>query len=159
MNPSDLADSGSRLASLEGSKRPREAELRRAVASSYSACVHALCLTVANLMIGATRDARDTEAWLQAYKAIEHGRARAICSNQEKMRRFPKEIRRFAEFFVYLQRKRFQAEYDPIVKLYRYEILTDAKEAKKVIRDFMKAPRKDRLDFVALIVFPERKKI
>ena len=159
MNPSDLADSGSRLASLDGSKRPREADLRRAVTSSYSACVHALCLTVANLMIGATRAARDTDAWFQAYKAMEHGRARAICSNQEKMRRFPKEIRRFAEYFVYLQRKRFQAEYDPVVKLYRSEILADAREAKKVIRDFMKAPRKDRLDFMALIVFPERKKI
>ena len=86
MNPSDLADSGSRLASLDVSKRPREADLRRAVTSSYSACVHALCLTVANLMIGATRAARDTEAWLQAYKAMEHGRARAICSNKELLR-------------------------------------------------------------------------
>ena len=102
MNPSDLADSGSRLASIDVSKRPREGDLRRAVTSSYSACVHAICLTVADLMIGATRAARDTEAWIQAYKAMEHGRARAICSNQEKMRRFPKEIRRFAEYFFYL---------------------------------------------------------
>ena len=45
------------------------------------------------------------------------------------------------------------------MKLYRSEVLADAWDAKKVIRDFMKAPRKDRLDFVALIVFPERKKI
>ena len=84
MNPSDLADSGSRTASLEVSKRPREADLRRAVASSYSACVHALCLIVADLMIGATCAARDAEAWIQACKAMEHGRARTICSNQEK---------------------------------------------------------------------------
>ena len=159
MNPQDLADSGSRTASIDVSKRPREADLRRAVTSNYSACVHTICLTVADLMIGATRAARDTEAWVQAYKAMEHGRARAICSNKEKMRRFPKEIRRFAAYFVYLQKKRFQAEYDPVVKLYRSEVLADAWEAKKVIRDFMKAPRKDRLDFVALIVFPERKKI
>ena len=66
MNPSDLADSGSRLASLDVSKRPRKADLRRAVASSYSACVHALCRTVADLMIGSTRAARDTETWLLA---------------------------------------------------------------------------------------------
>ena len=75
------------------------------------------------------------------------------------MKRFPIEIRRFAEHFVHAQRKRFQAEYDPFVRLYRYEVLADAEDAKDEIWNFMKAPRKDRLDFVALIVFPQRKKI
>ena len=41
----------------------------------------------------------------------------------------------------------------------RYEVLADGRDSKNVIGNFMKAPRKDRLDFAAMIVFPERKKI
>ena len=109
MNPLELADSGSRLASIDVSKWPREADLGRAVASNYSACVHALCQTIADIMIGATRASRDTEARIPACKAMEHGRARAICSNQERVKRFPiGEIRHFAAYFVYAQKNAFK---------------------------------------------------
>ena len=158
MNPLDLPDSAMRQAKSGPSKRPRQADLRRAVSTTYYAYVHAVCRTVADLFIGATAEARSRPEWIQAYKSVEHGRLRSICSNQELMRRFSPAIREFARLLLIAMNKRLLADYDPYASFYRYEVIEDAKTAKDVIRDFMKAPRKERLAFVTLIVLPERKK-
>lgn len=158
MNPLDLTDNAMRNAKSGPSKRPRQADLRRAVGAVYYACVHAVCRTVADLLIGATAEARSKPEWIQAYKSVEHGRLRSICSNQELMRRFSPTIQEFAKLLLNAMNKRLQADYDPYAYFYRYEVIEDAEVAKRIIRDFMNAPRKERLAFVTLIVFPERKK-
>lgn len=158
MNPLDLTDSAMRHAKSGPSKRPRQADLRRAVGAVYYACVHAVCRTVADLLIGATAEARSRPERIQAYKSVEHGRLRSICSNQEQMRRFSPAIRAFAKFLLNAMNKRLLADYHPYAYFYRYEVIEDAEVAKRVIRDFMNSPRKERLAFVTLIVLPERKK-
>lgn len=158
MNHLDLIDSAMRMAKSGPSKRPRQADLRRAVSTTYYAFVHAVCRTVADLFIGATAEARSRPEWIQAYKSVEHGRLRSICSNQELMRRFSLAIREFAELLIIAMNKRLLADYHPYASFYRYEVIDDAKMAKRVIQNFMKAPRKERLAFVTLIVLPERKK-
>ena len=159
MNPLDLTDSAIRHAKSGPSKRPRQADLRRAVGAIYFACLHAVCKTLADLLIGATSEARSSMEWIQAYKSVEHGRSRSICSNQEKMKRFSPAIQEFARLLLIAMNMRLQADYDPYATFYRYEVIIAAEEAKRVIRDFMNAPRrKERLAFVTLIVLPERKK-
>ena len=157
MNFLDLIDSAMWLAKSGPSKRPRQANLRRAVGAVYYACVHAVCRTVADLLIGATADARSRPEWIRAYKSVEHRRLRSICSNQELMSRFSPAIQVFAKFILIVMNKRLLADYDPYASFYRNEVITDAMQAKRVIRDFMNAPRKERLAFVSLIIFPERK--
>ena len=154
----DLIDSAMRQAKSGPSKRPRQANLRRAVSTTYYAYVHAVCRTVADIFIGATAEARSRPEWIQAYKSVEHGRLRSIFSNQEKMRRFSPTIRKFAAYLVIAMNKRLLADYDPYVSFYLYEVIEDAKMAKRAIQEFMKSPRKERLAFVTLIVLPERKK-
>lgn len=158
MKPLDYADSALRQAKMGGSKRPRQADLHRAVGSIYFAYVHAVRQTIADLLIGATAEARSSPEWMQAYKSMEHGRARSICSNQEKMRRFSPAIREYAKMLVIAMNKRLQAGNDPYASFYRNEAITDAKLAKRVIRDFMNAPRKERLAFATLTALPERNK-
>ena len=154
----DLIDSAMRQAKSGPSKKLRQANLRRAVSTTYYANVHAVCRTVADLFVGATAEARSRSEWIQAYKSVEHGRLRSICSNPEKMRRYSPAIREFAALLLIAMNKRLLADCDPYTKFYRYEVMYDAKEAKRVIQNFIKAPRKERLAFVTLIVLPERKK-
>ena len=73
------------------------------------------------------------------------------------MREFPEEIREFAKGLVRALRNRIRAHYDPWTRFYRHGVVEDAKEAERLIRNFMKAPRKDRLAFVTLLALPERK--
>ena len=96
--------------------------------------------------------------WIQAYKSVELGRLRSICSNQEKMKRFSPAILEFARLHLIAMNKRLPAGYDPYASFYRYEIIKVAEMAKLVIRNFMNTPRKERFAFVTLIVYPELKK-
>ena len=45
------------------------------------------------------------------YRALEHGKARNACRQQEAMRAFPTKIRSFAETFVDSQDARHEADY------------------------------------------------
>ena len=157
MNPADYADSALRLASFDGSEAPPESDLRRAASSTYYAYVRALCFTVADLMIGETETARDSSTWKLAFRSVEHGRARAVCVKVVNSGLYSEGIRNFAIRFPPAQRKRVQVDYDAVVHLLHYEVIADAKDAKRIIEDFMNAPREERLAFAAMMVFPERK--
>ena len=49
--------------------RPRITDLRGAVSKTYYAMFHALALSCANMLVGASPASRDEEAWVQAYRA------------------------------------------------------------------------------------------
>lgn len=157
MKPADPAKTAMRLAKLGGPKRPRESDLREAVAAIYYAYFHAASWTVADLWVGATPAVRDSKAWYLAYRSLQHRRLREICSNAGKMSEFPEEIREFAAGLVSALRNRIRAHYDPWARFYRHGVVEDANEAERLIRNFMKAPREDRLAFVTMLALPERK--
>ena len=145
-----------RLAKQGGSKRPRETDLRRAVSTNYYALFLFLCFLLADLWIGTSPAARNSLAWHQVSRFLQHGKVMEICSNKKKMSRFPEAIRKFAELFIIAYQKRVQADYDSRARFRRYEVIADIMNAKEAMENFMKAPREDRLAFVTLIALPER---
>ena len=157
MNPLDFADSAIRLFTASGLGIPPEADLRRALGAIYYAYFRALCLTIADLMIGDTEFHRGSPIWIQAFKSLEHRRANAICLKVANTDYFPQEIRDLANILPSAQHKRFQSDYGYIVDFSDYDVLEDAVEAKRIIENFMNAPKEARLEFVAMMVLPERK--
>ena len=100
MNLRGMSGTAMRLAKQGGSKRPRETDLRRAASTNYYALFLFLCFLLADLWIGATPAARDSHAWHQVSRFLQHGKVMEVCSNKKKMSRFPEPIRKFAEVFI-----------------------------------------------------------
>lgn len=94
-------------------RTPRQCDLKRAVSTNYYALFHALCRNAADCFIGGSDADRSRNAWIQAYRALEHGNAAQRCQSQQVMRKFPKPIEDFANLFVQAQKKRNSADYDP----------------------------------------------
>ena len=113
MNPHDLIRIARQLASGavgETRGRPRQAELRRAVSTAYYALFHALAFCCAHRLAGSDRT---NAAWVQTYRALEHGHARNQCDNQSVMGGFPQEIQDFGNCFILMQAQRQRADYSP----------------------------------------------
>ena len=161
MNPHDLLAIAERLARGgvigSGRGRPPQAELRRAVSATYYAMFHALALCCANTLVGATRANRSQPAWDQVYRTLEHGFARNQCSNRAAMREFPPDIRNFGELFVFLQRERHSADYNPNANFLRLPVLYLVEEAKDIITQFENADARERQTFAAFVLFRLRR--
>ena len=155
--PMDYIAMATRFAKGEGSTRPRQFDLRRAVSITYYALFHAMCLNNADLLVGKASTNRSAPAWRQAYRAANHGMVRAACENQGVMERFPREIQLFGYEFVDAQRRRHSADYDPEPVYSRSLVLEDIDTVTTVIEDFKKAPVKDRRAFAAWVTLPYRK--
>ena len=154
MQPSDLIDTALLLVEGRGRKgKPRQADLKRAMSTAYYAMFHALCRNCADSVVGKRKSLRSQSAWLQAYRAVNHGHAKGQCSNMGK---FPKDIQSFAASFVILQEKRHQADYDPVHKLKRADVLTQIRTAKLFIKKLKESPIKDRRAFAVWTVMQNR---
>ena len=117
---------------------------------------HALAQCCADLLAGGSPSHRDPEAWRQTYRALEHGLARSQCSNQAAMRRFPAEIRQFAEVFVTMQRERQDADYDPVMTFSRSQVIGFIGQVSDTIADFNAADRGPRRAFSLYVLFRRR---
>ena len=94
MNSRDLTARG--LMEIS-SRRPSQANLRRAFSAAYYAVFHFLAGTAANLLVGRSRG----YAW--RWRALEHGKAKNACGREKAIKRFQPGIQCFAETFVILQ--------------------------------------------------------
>lgn len=115
-----------------------------------------MCANCADCLIGTKSANRSGRAWKQVYRAISHGPAKNACKNNAKMKEFPKEIEDFANAFVTMQVKRHSADYDPDYRVARSEVQVDVDAAKVAIKQFKKAPIKDRRAFAAWVVLITR---
>ncbi len=159
MNSGDLLRIARHLAAGSvgsGRGRPRQTDLCRAVSAAYYAMFHALAQCCADLLAGSTATARRQEAWRQTYRALEHGLARSQCNNHTAMRRFPPEIRRFAEVFVTMQRQRHHADYDPGITYSRSQVIRFIGQVSDTIADFNAADRGQRRAFSLYVLFRRR---
>ena len=153
MNPHDLIRIARQLASGavgETRGRPRQAELRRAVSATYYALFHALARCCANRLAGSDRTG---VAWVQTYRALEHGHARNRCDDQSAMSAFPQEIRYFGRRFVLLQRQRQRADYAPDATFSRARVIQFITEAEDAIDALEGAPATDRRAFAIHVLF------
>lgn len=133
-------------------RRPRQADLARAVSTAYYAMFHALAYDCANLMIGGQKADRSKHAWRQVYRSLEHGAAKTACGRAE-IGQFPSGIIDFAGNFRALQSKRHSADYDPTCRLTRSEVERDIDIAEESIRKLSLCGAKDRRAFAAFVLF------
>ncbi|WP_217693526.1 hypothetical protein [Rhodovulum sp. ES.010] len=135
--------------------KPRQTDLKRAVSTAYYAVFHAMCRNTADMLIGSTKSARSQPAWLQAYRAIDHGQAKNQCKNGT-IKRFPKDVEDFAALFIEAQDARHRADYDPGSRFTRSEVLVLIKRVEEAISAFQRVPKSDRRAFAAFVVLKFR---
>ncbi len=80
-------------------RKPRQANLRRAVSTAYYAMFHCLAQCCADTLVGSAGSNRSKHAWRQVYRAVEHKGTSKKCKRGE-IHEFPKEVEDFANVFV-----------------------------------------------------------
>ena len=144
-------------ASLEsGSGRPSQAVLCRAVSTVYYAMFHALARNCADLLIGKTPAARSRQAWRATYRSLEHGRANAACANKKALAQFPLVIQDFGGIFTDMQSRRHEADYDPLARFTKIEVVSDVDRVSQAIADFDRLDNRDKRAFCAHVLFRVR---
>lgn len=157
LKASDLLATSGLLATV-GSGKPSQVHLRRAVSTTYYALFHCLAGTSADLLIGGSSSERSKHAWVEVYRSLGHGPAKAACEDNKTISKFPQAIQNFADKFVEQQRKRHEADYDPYAKFYKSDVLADIASTKLVVDAFHQASLKDRRAFASWVLFRNIKK-
>jgi uncharacterized protein (UPF0332 family) len=136
-------------------KKPRQADLRRAISTAYYALFHAMAKDAADMLVGVGPN-RPAKAWTHAYGALQHGDAKSACEAVRKLN-FPNTIKSCADAFVALQQKRHDADYDPDYRVLRADALDAIQQAEGAIRDLKASPKRDRRAFAVQILMRKRK--
>ncbi len=136
--------------------KPRQADLRRALSTAYYAFFHAVCRNCADSLVGKTASSRNEQAWGQAYRAVEHGFARNQFRNKIIRENFPVNLLDLADTFVELQSKRHKADYDPLHRVTRSDVLNGIHSAEAGIKKLQKSNLKDRRAFAVWTITKKR---
>ena len=155
MNPENFIKTAWELIPA-GQGKPRGANLRRAVSTSYYAMFHCLASSCADTLIGGLQAGRGTDAWILTYRALNHGSAKAKCQDEQSLEQFPISIRGFAKTFARLQKQRHRADYAPDARLRKSEAIQSINEAENAIRNFEGESLAERRAFAAYILFKGR---
>jgi len=156
LNPRDLIRTANELVAANRGK-PRQSNLHRATSTAYYALFHALATTCADLLVGTAGTKRSGPAWRQVYRALAHSDARNACRNVETMAKFPQSVQDFANMFVLMQAKRHEADYDPVARAVKSEVVSNIRLVEAVIADFEAADVRDRRAFAVWVLFRERR--
>ena len=152
-----VAQASAQGAVSTGIGRPLQEELKRAVSTAYYALFLHLCETTANLMVGTLQPGPERRtAWQRMYRVLQHGATRNRCENRREVQQFSADIRAFANRLAIAQDARHDADYDPLSKYTREDVLDIIAEAHRVISVFDAAPRQERLHFIAYLVGNDR---
>lgn len=154
MDPEHLLQIATDLVEIN-TRRPRRADLCRAVSTAYYALFHCLARACADSLAGRARKVGNRPAWRQVYRALEHGQARKRCENVPS--RFPDKVRKFGQTFAEMQSKRHFADYDPDRPVRKSEVIADLKDIEVVIVRFLETPRGVRRDFAIHVLMKERR--
>lgn len=156
MTSEDSLDSAYRMATHDGSRRPRQADLCTAVNRIYYALFRAFCECFANAMVGTSMSARNLPEWERAFRALDHGRARKACRNFDAMKHFPEVLREFAKIFADAQLKRQIADYASKPKFFRADVIESIEIARNAIRNLKSCDLQSRRAFLAYVALPDR---
>ena len=150
---SDFLATARRLAEA-APRKPKQADLRRAISTAYYALFHAFALDAANLLFGGAGKELEA-AWAQTYRALDHGAAKKACA-QVRAPEFPLPICAAAEVFVTLQQQRHDADYDPLKRFTRAEAVEIIDVAEATIASLKSCTPKDRVAFAVQILLKRR---
>ena len=153
----DLLKTADELVAGAGrNRRPRQSNLRRAVSMAYYAMFHCLANCCATTLVGGPNADKNKSAWIQVYRALEHGTVKKNYRNKNFLSKFPQDIENFANAFVSLQEKRHLADYDPVARFTKVEVQRDIATTRVVIKGFRSAPAKHRKAFAVYVLFKKR---
>lgn len=138
-----------------GRNKPKQAYLRRAISTAYYAMFHTLTKCCADSLLGTSKSNRSNEAWLQAYRAMNHGDAKTSCG-KNVIKKFPVEIQDFASVFVQMQQKRHEADYNPNEKFLKSSVVVDINLVEASIKKFKLVSLKDKRAFAILVLLKQR---
>jgi uncharacterized protein (UPF0332 family) len=144
----DLLTTARQLAQLH-QRRPRQADLRRAVSTAYYALFHGLAETAADRLVGATPPARSSSAWSRVYRDLTHHNAKKACVSAEQFSDSA-DLLLFTTTFPELQDLRHQADYDPNVRFQHNFVITRIAEASQALAALQRVPRAEQVDFATL---------
>lgn len=126
----------------------------------YYAVFHCMANNCANMLVGSAGAASRSEAaWIQVYRALNHGSAKRRCQNTKLMNKFPPEIQDLASLFVDLQIDRHNADYAPDSAsgiFSKSDVQVYASIAETIINNFSSASVKDRRAFAVYVLFDRR---
>ena len=107
------------------------------------------------MLVGQTSANRSNKAWLQVYRALQHGYAREQCERSNQVS-FPREIKQFAEHFVKMQKLRHTADYNPGASFLKSDVTFAIDETEAIIAQFKKVQTTDRRAFAVYVLLPRR---
>ena len=90
-----------------------------------------------------------------AYRSVDHGKARNVCSSKKLMSIFSQGIKAFAEIFTEGQEKPYLADY-AYATFKLEDVLDFIDKAEKGIEGFKASKKSERKAFVSLIAFNKR---
>ena len=138
----------------EGRGRPRQADLRRAVSTTYYATFHRLAQCCADRLVG-TGPAQQTLAWNRVYRALSHSAcARAQSANGVKS--LPPDVRNLTRVVTDLKSRRHSADYDPSARFTKSGVSRDMQTAVVAMDRFDRAGIDDQRALAVFLLFRER---
>ena len=153
MEPEHLLQIAADLAEIN-TRRPRRADLCRAVSTAYYALFHCLARTCADRLAGRAGPVGNRPMWRRVYRALEHRQARTRCENVPAS--FPDGVRQFGQAFSALQSKRHFTDYDPDHPVRKSEVVADINDVRTAIDRFLATPANVRRDFAIHVLMKVR---
>lgn len=150
----DFLEQAIRLANMSALK-PRQIDLRRAISAAYYAVFHSFCQNCADTLVGTSKRKRPNRAWQQVYRGLDHGAARSACEAARNIG-FPQQIKDCADTFIELQKQRHDCDYDPNIRVSRFEALAVVKRAREAVKNLRKSTFNDRKAFAVQVPFKKR---
>lgn len=166
LHPDHLFEQADRLTTPLGGGAPRQADLKRAISSSYYGLFHAILTAAADELVGKAQ--RDTPRYSLAYRSSNHRRLRTTCEEVVKPNLSPKyrkyeprggfgrDLRALATAVIELQEKRHAADYDPLFRARMSDAVLAVETGRTALVRLGNASAAQRKPFLALVVFPPR---
>lgn len=145
-----LLETAHALARRQVTGRPRQSDLKRAISTAYYALFHALALMCADIL--ATQAGRGKPAWRQVYRALDHRHVKNQSMKKAVLTQFPPALQRFAKWFVYMQRLRHRADYDPVTGFMRSEVSRHVTHTEDILKEFRSASINVRREFAIFVL-------
>ena len=137
-----IAAGRARLVPQPPANQPTPAAVRRAISDAYYAAFHALTASNADALTGAVHDQLTSDAWIRAYRGLDHNQARSQL--QQNRASFSASVQVFADLFRDLQNERHNADYNPRAIFTAQTAATWLNKAEAAIANFLQASGSER---------------
>ena len=121
--------------------KPSQEALRRAASTAYYAMFHALAASNADLIVG-SKSTMNQDDWTTTYRSLRHFRAENPLHGWPHL--FSSKVQNFAVVIGNIKKWREEADYNPDVIFFQYQVNTWIDRAEQAILDFNAASPQER---------------